>query len=282
MKDIVGEYAEVPTGKLRLSHRRRRVAARAVAARRRLRRDGRPAHDDARLRALRRAAPDGLAGAKRPRRRPGAPGDLARDAAAGDDLAAQRPRENPRRRTDALRRRLRPAVDARPPGRGERRPQWRIVRLRQQFRILPRPRRRGDLLCQSHLRRHRRRQRPGRCHAPRKDPPAAALGARLLDPPDARGPDRHSRAILGTRTRQSDCRRKLLPRSLARRLAQAGPRHSRQGRPHPVDRRTDRREPAAREFPLVGERGRVDVTFTLTPEKDPRGQELSLTFVAPP
>lgn len=176
----------------RLSHRRRRVAARAVAARRRLRRDGRPAHDDARLRALRRAAPDGLAGAKRPRRRPGAPGDLARDAAAGDDLAAQRPREKPRRRTDALRRRLRPAVDARPPGRGERRPQWRIVRLRQQFRILPRPRRRGDLLCQSHLRRHRRRQRPGRCHAPRKDPPAAALGARLLDPPDARGPDRHS------------------------------------------------------------------------------------------
>ena len=32
-------------------------------------------------------------------------------------------------------------------------------------------------------------------------------------------------------------------------------------------------------FPLVGERGRVEVFFTLTPEKDPRVQELRLTFV---
>jgi CubicO group peptidase (beta-lactamase class C family) len=32
-------------------------------------------------------------------------------------------------------------------------------------------------------------------------------------------------------------------------------------------------------FPLVGERGRVDVFFTLTPERDPRVQELRLTFV---
>ncbi|MBL9187775.1 MAG: beta-lactamase family protein [Opitutaceae bacterium] len=35
-------------------------------------------------------------------------------------------------------------------------------------------------------------------------------------------------------------------------------------------------------FPLVGERGRVEVFFTLTPEKDPRVQELRLTFVPKP
>jgi CubicO group peptidase (beta-lactamase class C family) len=35
-------------------------------------------------------------------------------------------------------------------------------------------------------------------------------------------------------------------------------------------------------FPLHGERGRVDVFFTLTPERDPRVQELRLTFVAKP
>jgi CubicO group peptidase (beta-lactamase class C family) len=35
-------------------------------------------------------------------------------------------------------------------------------------------------------------------------------------------------------------------------------------------------------FPLLGERGRVDVYFTLTPEKNPRVQELRLTFVATP
>ncbi len=33
-------------------------------------------------------------------------------------------------------------------------------------------------------------------------------------------------------------------------------------------------------FPLIGESGRVDVYFTLTPEKNPRLQELRLTFVA--
>lgn len=33
-------------------------------------------------------------------------------------------------------------------------------------------------------------------------------------------------------------------------------------------------------FPLMGENGRVDVFFTLTPEKDPRVQELRLSFVA--
>ena len=32
-------------------------------------------------------------------------------------------------------------------------------------------------------------------------------------------------------------------------------------------------------FPLVGEKGRVDVFFTLTPEREPRVQELRLTFV---
>jgi len=32
-------------------------------------------------------------------------------------------------------------------------------------------------------------------------------------------------------------------------------------------------------FPLTGEKGRVDVFFTLTPEKEPRVQELRLTFV---
>ncbi|MDP3070172.1 MAG: serine hydrolase domain-containing protein [Opitutaceae bacterium] len=35
-------------------------------------------------------------------------------------------------------------------------------------------------------------------------------------------------------------------------------------------------------FPLHGERGRVDVFFTLTPERDPRVQELRLTFVPKP
>jgi CubicO group peptidase (beta-lactamase class C family) len=35
-------------------------------------------------------------------------------------------------------------------------------------------------------------------------------------------------------------------------------------------------------FPLVGEQGRVEVFFTLTPEKNPRVQELRLTFVAQP
>ena len=35
-------------------------------------------------------------------------------------------------------------------------------------------------------------------------------------------------------------------------------------------------------FPLVGENGRVDVYFTLTPEKTPRLQELRLTFVKSP
>jgi len=35
-------------------------------------------------------------------------------------------------------------------------------------------------------------------------------------------------------------------------------------------------------FALQGEKGRVDVFFTLTPEADPRLQELSLTFVAAP
>jgi CubicO group peptidase (beta-lactamase class C family) len=34
-------------------------------------------------------------------------------------------------------------------------------------------------------------------------------------------------------------------------------------------------------FPLLGEHGRVDVYFTLTPEKNPRLQELRLTFVKP-
>ena len=35
-------------------------------------------------------------------------------------------------------------------------------------------------------------------------------------------------------------------------------------------------------FPIVGENGRVNVFFTLTPEKNPRLQELRLTFVAKP
>jgi CubicO group peptidase (beta-lactamase class C family) len=35
-------------------------------------------------------------------------------------------------------------------------------------------------------------------------------------------------------------------------------------------------------FPIVGEKGRIDVFFTLTPEKNPRVQELSLTVVASP
>ena len=35
-------------------------------------------------------------------------------------------------------------------------------------------------------------------------------------------------------------------------------------------------------FPLIGEKGRVDVFFTLTPEKNPRVQELKLTFVPGP
>lgn len=35
-------------------------------------------------------------------------------------------------------------------------------------------------------------------------------------------------------------------------------------------------------FPLIGEHGRVNVFFTLTPEKDPRLQELRLTFVKNP
>ena len=33
-------------------------------------------------------------------------------------------------------------------------------------------------------------------------------------------------------------------------------------------------------FPLIGEKGRIDVFFTLTPEKDPRVQELRLNFVS--
>lgn len=35
-------------------------------------------------------------------------------------------------------------------------------------------------------------------------------------------------------------------------------------------------------FPLIGGKGRVDVTFTLTPERDPRVQELRLAFVPAP
>ena len=35
-------------------------------------------------------------------------------------------------------------------------------------------------------------------------------------------------------------------------------------------------------FPLIGELGRVEVSFTLTPEKNPRVQELQLKFVKNP
>jgi hypothetical protein len=35
-------------------------------------------------------------------------------------------------------------------------------------------------------------------------------------------------------------------------------------------------------FPLIGEHGRIDIFFTLTPEKTPRLQELRLTFVKNP
>ena len=35
-------------------------------------------------------------------------------------------------------------------------------------------------------------------------------------------------------------------------------------------------------FPIIGEKGRVDVFFTLTPEKTARLQQLRLTFIAKP